>query len=93
MTSATRRPCSGVAGWAAGTATTAVGIDVSDSAFRGVTGITGWIAPEFLPAPSEVISAGWRLPLNGELPTNIAISFRPAVSGFLVGGSLAFAFG
>jgi len=27
------------------------------------------------------------------LLANIAISFRPAVSGFLVGGSLAFAFG
>lgn len=53
----------------------------------------GLIGTEFLPAPSEVIAAGWRLTLNGELPANIAISFKRAVSGFLVGGSLAFTFG
>jgi sulfonate transport system permease protein len=53
----------------------------------------GLIGTEFLPAPSAVVAAGWRLTLNGELAANIAISFRRAVSGFLVGGSLAFAFG
>jgi len=53
----------------------------------------GLIKPEFLPAPSEVLAAGYRLTVNGELPANIAISFKRAVSGFLVGGLLAFAFG
>ena len=62
-------------------------------AFWQIGAYLGWITPEFLPAPSEVIAAGWRLTLNGELPANIAISFKRAASGFLVGGSLAFAFG
>lgn len=53
----------------------------------------GAIRPEFLPAPSEIAAAGWRLTLSGELPANIAISFKRAISGFLVGGTLAFAFG
>lgn len=53
----------------------------------------GLIRPEFLPAPSEVLDAAWRLTVSGELPANIAVSFRRAVSGFLVGGSIAFAFG
>lgn len=53
----------------------------------------GLIKPEFLPAPSEVLAAGYRLTLSGELLTNIAISFKRAISGFLVGGLLAFLFG
>jgi sulfonate transport system permease protein len=54
---------------------------------------TGFIPANVLPAPSEVFAAGWRLTANGELPTNVAVSFRRAVSGLLVGGSLAFALG
>lgn len=53
----------------------------------------GLIKAEFLPAPSEVLAAGYRLTLSGELPENIAISFKRAISGFLVGGTLAFGFG
>jgi sulfonate transport system permease protein len=53
----------------------------------------GLIPANVLPAPSEVFAAGWRLTLNGELPTNVAVSFRRAVSGLIVGGSLAFALG
>jgi sulfonate transport system permease protein len=53
----------------------------------------GLIRPEFLPAPSEILDAAYRLTVSGELPANIAVSFRRAISGFLVGGSLAFAFG
>lgn len=53
----------------------------------------GVIPANFLPAPSDILAAGYRLTLNGELPTNIAVSFKRAISGFLVGGSLAFAFG
>lgn len=34
-----------------------------------------------------------RLTVDGALPENIAVSFRRAITGFLVGGSLAFAFG
>ncbi|WP_246088798.1 ABC transporter permease subunit [Phreatobacter stygius] len=53
----------------------------------------GIISANVLPAPSQVIDAAIRLTLNGELATNIAVSFRRAMSGFLVGGSLAFALG
>jgi len=53
----------------------------------------GFIRPEFLPAPSEIFDAARRLTLSGELPANIAVSFKRAISGFLVGGALAFAFG
>jgi sulfonate transport system permease protein len=53
----------------------------------------GWISPTVLPAPSEVLAAGWRLTLNGELPENVLVSGRRALSGFAVGGSLAFTLG
>jgi sulfonate transport system permease protein len=54
---------------------------------------SGLIAPNVLPAPSAVAAAGWRLALNGQLFENIAVSFKRAVSGLLLGGSLAFALG
>jgi sulfonate transport system permease protein len=53
----------------------------------------GWIAEDTFPAPGAVIAAAWRLTLNGELPANLAVSFRRAVAGLLVGGSLAFVLG
>jgi sulfonate transport system permease protein len=53
----------------------------------------GLISPDFLPAPTAVLEAGWRLTASGELPGHIAISFRRAISGFLLGGSIAFVFG
>lgn len=66
-----------------------------------VMGLVGWqlavqagtISPSVLPAPSEVLAAGWRLTLSGELVENIRISFQRAAIGFLIGGSLAFTFG
>jgi sulfonate transport system permease protein len=53
----------------------------------------GTIPANVLPAPSDVLAAGWRLALSGELLENIAVSFRRAATGFLIGGGLAFAFG
>ena len=53
----------------------------------------GYVSEEFLPAPLDVVVAGYRLTVTGELPTNIAVSFRRAASGLLLGGSLAFVFG
>ncbi len=53
----------------------------------------GFIPATHLPAPSDVLAAAWRLTLSGELPENIAVSFQRAITGFLVGGSLAFSFG
>ncbi|MBN8938100.1 MAG: ABC transporter permease subunit [Rhizobiales bacterium] len=55
--------------------------------------LAGAIPANVLPAPSEVLDAAIRLTLNGELAANIAVSFRRAASGFLVGGALAFALG
>lgn len=53
----------------------------------------GLISPDFLPAPTAVLAAGWRLTASGELAGHIAISFRRAFSGFLLGGAIAFLFG
>jgi sulfonate transport system permease protein len=53
----------------------------------------GTIPANVLPAPSDVLAAGWRMALSGELLDNIAVSFRRAATGFLIGGGLAFAFG
>ena len=53
----------------------------------------GLIPPNVLSAPSEVLDATWRLTLSGELLDNIAVSARRAATGFVIGGSLAFAFG
>ena len=54
---------------------------------------TGLLPSNVLSAPSEVLDAAWRLTLNGELLANIAVSAKRAAIGFLIGGSLAFAFG
>jgi len=54
---------------------------------------SGVISDDVLPAPSAVAQAAWRLTLSGELPHNIAISFLRAISGFVVGGAIAFALG
>ena len=54
---------------------------------------TGAISPDVLPAPLEVLAAAIRLTRSGELPNNIAVSFLRAISGFLLGGSIAFTLG
>ena len=53
----------------------------------------GLLPSNVLSAPSEVIDAAWRLTLNGDLLNNIAVSAGRAATGFVIGGSLAFAFG
>lgn len=53
----------------------------------------GYIRPTVLPAPGDVVAAGWRLIQNGQLAENIAVSSGRALSGFLLGGSLAFILG
>lgn len=53
----------------------------------------GFIRPEYLPPPSQVIAAGTTLTTSGELTDHLLISFRRAMTGFLVGGALAFALG
>ena len=53
----------------------------------------GLLPANVLPAPTEVLNAVWRLSASGELWQNIAVSAKRAAIGFLIGGSLAFAFG
>ena len=53
----------------------------------------GIMSENVLPAPSAVAEAFWRLLLTGELITNIGVSTLRALAGFVVGGSIGFAFG
>ena len=53
----------------------------------------GFIPSRVLPAPSDVVAAGWRLLLSGELVRNIWVSFWRAVTGFAVGGGIGFVLG
>lgn len=53
----------------------------------------GFIPPSVLPAPTAVAAALGRVVRSGELLDNIAISFWRASIGFLIGGTVGFAFG
>ncbi len=58
-----------------------------------VASVTGFVPVRVLPAPSDVVLAGWKLLLSGELVRNIWVSFWRASIGFLIGGGIGFAFG
>ncbi|MDO9412659.1 MAG: aliphatic sulfonate ABC transporter permease SsuC [Pseudolabrys sp.] len=53
----------------------------------------GFIPGRVLPAPTDVILAGWKVLLNGELAKNIWVSFWRALVGFAIGGGIGFALG
>ncbi len=53
----------------------------------------GFIPVRVLPAPTEVLAAGWKLLSNGELLKNIWVSFWRAIVGFAIGGGIGFALG
>src|ERR1700739_3689645 len=53
----------------------------------------GLVPARVLPAPSDVVQAGWKLLRSGELERNIWVSFWRAGIGFLIGGGIGFAFG
>lgn len=53
----------------------------------------GLISSRILPAPSDVVLAGWRLSLTGELWHNIGVSFLRAITGLAIGGSFGFLLG
>jgi sulfonate transport system permease protein len=55
--------------------------------------VAGFIPTRVLPAPTDVLAAGWRLLKSGELIQNIWVSFWRAIVGFAIGGSIGFAFG
>lgn len=50
---------------------------------------TNLINALFLPAPSSIIKAGWKLLLSGELVTHTLISLSRSLSGFCIGSVLA----
>lgn len=54
---------------------------------------TGLISDRVLPAPTDVVAAGWRLALSGELLANAKSSAARAVAGLVVGGSIGFGLG
>ena len=53
----------------------------------------GLIGNRLMPAPSQVLSAGWEKLISGELAANIGVSGLRAISGLLVGGSIGFLLG
>jgi sulfonate transport system permease protein len=53
----------------------------------------GLLSTRVLPAPSDVVEAGWRLLRSGELTRNMWVSFWRAMVGFAIGGGIGFAFG
>ncbi|WP_438275822.1 ABC transporter permease subunit [Nitrobacter sp.] len=54
---------------------------------------TGYVPARVLPAPTDVVLAGWKSLQSGELVRNIWVSFWRATIGFLIGGGIGFAFG
>jgi sulfonate transport system permease protein len=54
---------------------------------------TGFVSARVLPAPSDIVAAGYRLLLSGELLANMWVSFWRAMAGFVIGGGIGFAFG
>jgi sulfonate transport system permease protein len=55
--------------------------------------VGGLLSTRILPAPTDVLAAGWRLLANGELVRNMWVSFWRASVGFAIGGGIGFAFG
>nr|WP_316641992.1 aliphatic sulfonate ABC transporter permease SsuC [uncultured Roseateles sp.] len=53
----------------------------------------GWLSTRVLPEPWAVLKAAWGLSASGELWRHVAVSAGRAISGFVVGGSLALALG
>ena len=53
----------------------------------------GWLSTRVLPAPSEVIKAGWALSVSGELWTHVKVSAWRALAGLAIGGGLGLVFG
>ena len=42
----------------------------------------GLVSTRFMPAPSDVLAAGFRLAASGELLTHVQVSFARALTGF-----------
>ena len=55
--------------------------------------MVGLLSAQVLPAPIEVARAGWTLARSGTLRTNVEISARRAMLGFVIGGGIGFTLG
>lgn len=53
----------------------------------------GWLSTRILPAPLEVLKVGVQLAASGELYHHFLASFKRAVTGLLIGGSIGFLLG
>ena len=54
---------------------------------------TGILPTRILPAPGTVVKAAVHLTQSGDLPHNLAISARRAITGLLIGGGIGFLLG
>ena len=54
---------------------------------------TGLVSNRFMPAPLDVLRAGYDAARTGELWTNLGVSTLRALAGFAVGGGIGFALG
>lgn len=74
--------------WAAGAA-----IPVAVIVLWQLGGSTGWISPEFLPAPWSILSAFAGLAASGELLHHLGVSIGRAGLGYVIGGVLGLLLG
>lgn len=54
---------------------------------------TGLVSNRFMPAPLDVVRAGYEAARTGELWTNLGVSTLRALAGFAIGGGIGFALG
>jgi sulfonate transport system permease protein len=53
----------------------------------------GWLSTRVLPAPVDVVKAGWSLAVSGELWTHVRVSAGRALAGLAIGGGLGLVLG
>jgi NitT/TauT family transport system permease protein len=58
-----------------------------------LSGTLGWVSPIFLPSPSAIVSALWRLSASGELSQHISASLMRIGGGWAIGTLLGLFFG
>lgn len=59
----------------------------------GAASSAGWLNPDFVPSPAAILRAGAELHQDGVLLSDLAVSFRRAAFGFVLGASLGVALG
>ncbi|CAM3718778.1 aliphatic sulfonate ABC transporter permease SsuC [Paracidovorax anthurii] len=58
-----------------------------------VASAQGWLSSRVLPAPFDVLKAGWQLTESGELWTHVKVSAGRALAGLAIGGGLGLLLG